>query len=196
MNTLSAHRLHLVVLMTLLLCLSSRRVQALQLLRATQTLSGGIWDLGIGTDFVVYASIDVTAIGIFDGDQTGLGGAVATRIFKSDQVVVECVADASDARANNSNPFVFKAVQRTRLAPGNYSVISAGFAQLWYLTTYRGEGVVDGDTSGGAVAITAAIGGGDGSLRRQRRATTAPPFDTSAPRLSLTLLLLLLLPIR
>jgi hypothetical protein len=78
----------------------------------------------------VYAAIDVYAIGLLDADARGINGTLSARIFdrSTDRVVVGPVTVArGQARADDTNPFVFKTVPTVRLQPGVYSIVSVGF---------------------------------------------------------------------
>lgn len=140
--------------------------QALQLLLATQIVGHGRSAYGLGVDFTVNAAVDVSAVGIVDCDQPGFVNTISARIFdrSTGQVVVGPVMFSSnDDRANDTNPFAFRPIQTVRLAPGLYCLVSDGFASDRYLSTgAAARSVVAGD-SGGAVLVTAAVVGGNGS---------------------------------
>jgi hypothetical protein len=143
---------------------------ALQFIRTT-TVNGtsNSWTVAQGMDFTVLTAIEVTAIGIFDADEPGFDGTLSARIFDraTDEVLAGPVfVSSSDRRANDDQPFVFKNVSRVRLSPGGYSIITVGSSakDRWLQTNVAaGAGkVVPGDTGGGAILATNAVGGGNG----------------------------------
>jgi hypothetical protein len=145
---------------------------ALQFLRATTVVgnfntAAFVVGVGLGMDFTIYRTIEVTAIGLFDGDERGFNGTLSARIFdrSTDLVVVDPVSvNSSDARTDDQNPFVFKNVTRVRLLPGVYSLIAVGSTtnDRWLNSLAARGSVVAGESGEGAVLITNSASGGNG----------------------------------
>jgi hypothetical protein len=77
------------------------------------------------------------------------------------------------ARADDTNPFVFKTVPTVRLQPGVYSIVSVGFTSDRFMSTANQSDSVIAVSGNGAVYFTASVRGGNGSL-----ASTANSTDT------------------
>ena len=162
--------------------------QALQFSRVNQTAGHTLWTSGLGMDFTVTSAIDVSAIGIIDADAPGISGTLTAQIVdrSNDRVAVGPVSVSQgqgDARANDSNPFVFKPMPSVRLAPGVYCLTSIGFIADKVVTTGTGGvsgSVVVGDSGGGAVLVTGAVNGGSDLLSSTQRNYAAGPDNFHA----------------
>jgi hypothetical protein len=152
-----------------------RLPSALQFLRVVPMVGHSFSTLAFGIDFTVYAAIDVVAIGLLDADSRGINGTLVARIFdrSTDRVVVGPVTvKGGEARVDDANPFVFKAVPTTRLPPGVYCILSVGFSSDRYMSTVNAPGSVAASDSD-AVLITASVSGGNGSLASTANITSA-----------------------
>jgi hypothetical protein len=160
----AVHYNMLLVSLSMLVSMSN----SLQFLRAT-TYAGALNQSGVGNgmEFTVYHAIDVTSIGVFDGDERGFNGSLSVRIFdrSTDRVVVgPVVVNSSDARIDDQNPFAFQNMTSVRLSPGVYSLIAIGSSAIdrWLNAREAPGSVVAGDSGDGAVLITNTIYGGNG----------------------------------
>lgn len=160
-----------VIVASFVLCSS-----ALQLLRATRLPSVGSFASGVafGVDFTARSAIDVSAIGVLDADARGFNGTTTAHIVdrSSGLVVAGPVAvQASEARTDDANPFVFQALApAVRLPPGVYSVMTVGAGDGYLGTLLAPGSVVAGDSGDDAVLITAAVSSGNGRIPSQHHA--------------------------
>jgi hypothetical protein len=145
---------------------------ARQFVHATQTGGHNFSSLALGMEFTVDSAIDVVAIGLLDADDRAINGTLEASIFdrSTDRVVAGPVTvRGGEARADDTNPFVFKTVPTIRLQPGVYSILAVGFTSDRYINA--SEAVAAGNSD--AVVITGSVSGGNGSLASVANITSA-----------------------
>lgn len=148
-------------------------LSALQLLSVSQTTGNHHYDQSVGVDFTLYSPVEVSAVGLIDADEPGINGTLVARVFdrSNGQVVIGPVfVSAGAQRLNDSNPFVFVAMQApVRLQRGVYCLVAAGFVE--WRDRYINQGTLDANITdvdirivkSPAVAVTAGVFGGDGN---------------------------------